>query len=223
MKRIFLYKEIESIDNNYKILDTNSFFLNFLINIIVLPLIFIFAMVSLISLLFFTIICDIYNIYCKLNEKSIKRKLIENYINAYKNKLSNKPKYYLRHYRTKKNLEKKDLPLNYKIFIILFFINYNFEYETFDSDNFFICDIRRRRSLYDIYLIVSNYYDVTFEDVIKHVLSMKNLNYQFCNDVQKYVFYENKLSFYKSSGKNPLEFTDEINLNDLKEYFNIQN
>lgn len=116
----------------------------------------------------------------------------------------------------------KDRNLN--SFISNFFKEYVYNCITMDKTERYICGINRRRSLHDLYLICKNYFpECTFEDVLKTVINMtKNytpsLNYSFCRDVNKYVFYISVISNH-IQGDSKLEFNDSISFNDLKIYY----
>ena len=118
--------------------------------------------------------------------------------------------------------ELKDKTIN--SFISNFFKEYVYTCVTFDKRECYICSTNRRRSLHDLYLICKNYFpECTFEDVLKIVINMTEnhtplLNYSFCRDVRKYVFYISNISNH-FEGNNKLEFNDFISFNDLKIYY----
>jgi hypothetical protein len=134
---------------------------------------------------------------------------------------------YKRHYN---KIEKKELLTKefinskhskFEDFIIEFFKTYNNECNTIDIYHQQICDVNRRRSLHDIYLITKYYYsEVTFLDIIKTILSLLKIGVicsSYCSTVNKYVFYTPNVSPHNSFN-HTLEFADELTFNDLKKY-----
>lgn len=120
-------------------------------------------------------------------------------------------------------IEDKDL----KTFISNFFKTYYKEYYTFNLNGILICNPWKRRSLHDLYLISKSYFPkCTFEEVIKIVINMTEhhtpvLNYSFCGDVRKYVFNTGEISSFRGGGR-PLEFSNSLTFDNLKEYYKYE-
>lgn len=132
---------------------------------------------------------------------------------------------------------KKMKSVNELIFNFLYLYNDSVKYK-----NVFTFDIKRkrihcrnnaRRSLGDLYSLALYYFpETTFRDIVEIVSDLiitRRLNYSYCGNVNKYVFYTSNTSNYRSSSNNlelynnfyiHPEIKDTINLtfNDLIKY-----
>ncbi len=105
-------------------------------------------------------------------------------------------------------------------FIYTFIFSLNNIYYSAEKDGWINCDIRRRRSLGDIFLICKRYYpDCTIRDVLKELiilLGKKQIGASWCNTIHKYVFHtQNRIINYNDR----VEFNDKIKFQDLVDLY----
>jgi hypothetical protein len=237
IKQTWLYKELQkfqdgpilSIDEFTKIGENSGTLLS-IINIIIIPIIFLGAIIFIPSLLIlslpFYIVKDFYDWYIRANYEKLKLKKelkelrkktdvlnnVELALNKYGDSLVKKEGLY--------NLSMYNHDITLYGFLLKFFKEYNDIYNTVNKNNKVICDTGRRRSLDDIYLICKYYFpDCTTYQVFKELIKLSKsnkINYSKCSTINKYVFYHNPYTYAENSSNSYVEyFNCKITFNEL--------
>jgi len=232
IKETWLYKKLDDFETQGPLSEINciSATLYALINIILIPIL---ALLFSILTIIYSVVCfpflilkdlyDLYNhiyakkIYLKELERSKKEKAIilndiETVLNQYGDKLFKKYNAY--------HLDNQDIKINDPTiynFLLNFFNNYNNNYYTLNKNNKEVCDLTRRRSLGDIFLICKYYFpNCTIFDVFKNLLKLSSNNlicYNKCSTINKYVFYTGPMAY--TNATDTVEYFKNITMSEL--------
>ena len=109
--------------------------------------------------------------------------------------------------------------LDLKTFIKNFVREYSKQHTTY-HDMRFICDINRRRSLGDIFLICRCYFPTcTLKEVLGYLIELLEdgeIYGSYCSTINKYVFHYQTNTYYNDQ---PVEYSEDLKFKDFVKYY----
>lgn len=212
----WLTKLKEKLSDGILIDESNHFIINIIITYIASIFIFALGQVLLIPTIILWIIEPIFK------KVSFKRKLnIDKIMISWEKKLLKKNSKYilLENNSSRLPLLISDNRELYQ-FINDFILRYNNRYLTYTISESFVCDIYKRRSLGDIFLICRAYYpNCTIIDVLKVLIKLIHESYisgSRCSTIEKFVFYSGGRDSALNSN---VEYCNELTFNKIIEYY----